>query len=459
MMEFDTICAISTPLGVGGIGIIRISGPQAFSIGKSLFKPAKAISNIKPYRLHHGWIISKQGKIIDEVLISYMPGPGSYTGEDVFEINCHGGPLVVKTVLEEVISRGARLAEPGEFTMRAFFNGRIDLSQAEAICELISSKGEKSIYLATAKLHGALKEKIKHLRQTLEEIMSQLVATIDFEDEDIDLNIDYIQNNAKKILEDIEHLIKNHEHYQVVMDGAKVVLCGEVNVGKSSILNAILGRERAIVTPIPGTTRDYIEDMINIEGIPVKIIDTAGIRHSKDEIEIIGVSRGIELIKEADIICLVFDSSKPISKNVQEIVELKPVDKIIAVANKIDLTPHPDLECEIKTLTQMGIKVIEVSAKTGKNIDLLLKSIAQKIMGNRPEPTHQDIVPNLRQLQQLKQAREEIISFITGLNQNTEIDLLYLHVETAVNHLKEITGEIVTEDILDKVFANFCIGK
>ncbi|GAB6162401.1 tRNA uridine-5-carboxymethylaminomethyl(34) synthesis GTPase MnmE [Desulfothermus naphthae] len=455
----DTICAISTPLGQGGIGIIRISGPSALSIGASLFKSSKNISQIKPYRLYHGYIKSSKGVILDEVLISYMPGPGSYTGEDVFEINCHGGPVVVKAVLEEVVKKGARLAKPGEFTMRAYLNNKIDLSKAEAILEIISCKGEKGLFFACTKLSGALKQKIDSIKDRLKHIMAQVVAEMDFDEEIEEFDPVKIQMDVGAILEEIDYLIENNKRYSPLMDGAKVVLCGEVNAGKSSILNAILGKERAIVTSIPGTTRDFIEETINIHGIPVKIIDTAGIRKSQDEIEIMGLKKGLELIKEADLMLLVFDISKDIPGEVKEVISLKEKNKIIGVANKIDISGLNHKKDDIIFFKQNGIDLIYVSAKTGENIKQLVDLIAEKITGNNIEPPENEIVPNLRQTEQLKLARDELLAILNLIPTHSEIDILYTHLENTVKHLQEITGEITTEDVLDRVFSNFCIGK
>ncbi len=458
-MELDTICAISTPLGQGGIGIIRISGKKALDIGKSLFCPAKNIKEIKPYRLYHGYIKSDKNKVLDEVLISYMPGPGSYTGEDVFEINCHGGPVVVKCVLEEVVKKGARVAKPGEFTLRAYLNNKIDLSKAEAIAEIISCKGEKALSLAANKLHGALKEKIDTLKQRLEIIMAEVVALMDFDEEVEDIDISSIEKGIHYILKEISHLIENYNRYSVVMEGAKVVLCGEVNAGKSSLLNAILGKERAIVTDYPGTTRDFIEEIINVKGIPVKIIDTAGIRKTKDEIEIIGVNKGIELIKEADIVIIVFDISKPLSEEIKEIISIKTKDNIIAAANKIDVPEEKHKIENINFFVKKQIDVIKISAKTGKNIDQLVSTIGEKIVGGSLEPPEDQIVPNLRQTQNLKKAKKELEEVIKWLNENLDLGIIYTHLEETTRYLKEITGEITTEDVLDKVFSSFCIGK
>ncbi len=456
-MNNDTICAISTPLGQGGIGIIRISGKHAYKIGTSLFKSSKNKSHLKPYTLHHGYIISSQGTILDEVLVSFMPAPKSYTGEDVFEINCHGGPVVVKTILKEVISKGARLAEPGEFTLRAFLNGKIDLTKAEAILEIIEAKSERSLELASTKLSGHLKEKIETIKKRLTDIMANVVAEIDF-DEDIEIDINKIANTINELIEDINKLIENHEKYSVIMQGATVVLCGEVNAGKSSLLNAILGKERAIVTDIPGTTRDFIEDVINLDGMSIKLIDTAGIRYTEDQIEIIGVKRGLELIQKADLVLLVFDVTKGLSDDVAQICNLIPAQKILAVANKIDLGFSATYKNTIDFFRDKQIELIGISAKTGENIDKLVKKIPQKILGKNPEPVGTELVPNLRQTQSLKQAKRELEEVLNNIH-TVEIDILYSQLESATRYLKEITGEITTEDVLNNVFSNFCIGK
>ncbi len=459
-MKEDTICAISTPLGEGGIGIIRISGPGALDIGQKIFKSSrKKFKGFRPYTLHHGWIVSPKGEKLDEVLVSYMPGPGSYTGEDVFEINCHGGPVVTQTILQYITEKGIRLARPGEFTLRAFLNGRIDLSQAEAVAEIISSPSKSGLLSASQKLSGQLKGLITNLKQSLEEVMAQVAAEMDFEEgEELEIDISSIVDKLSQLEGNVKSLMENYNRFRIFQEGAKIVLCGEVNAGKSSLLNAILGRERAIVSPIPGTTRDYIEETINLEGIPVKIVDTAGLRETHDQIEVVGIEKGKQLIQEGDLVCLIYDSSLPFKEQYLEyILSLKPASKLLLIANKTDLPSYPlnpPTDGVYKKVQSIGI-----SAKNYSNIDGLLKKIKEKLIGKAIEPRRSEIIPNLRQYQHLKIAHKEITLAISAMKECVGIDIAFSHLESASNNLKEITGEISTEDILERIFSSFCIGK
>ncbi len=458
-MKRDTICAISTPLGEGGIGIIRISGDDALEVGRGIFRSCrKGFKGFRPYTLHHGWIVSKEGHILDEVLVSYMPAPGSYTGEDVFEINCHGGPLLTQTILKEVLSRGVRLADPGEFTLRAFLNGKMDLSQAEAVAEIISSPSPMAISSATQKLSGHLTSLIHRLKNSLEEVMAHLAAYMDFEEDDIDLEPEEISLRIGSAISLIEELMENYERLRIFQEGARIVLCGEVNAGKSSLLNALIGRRRAIVTPVPGTTRDYIEEFINLQGIPVRIIDTAGFRETHDEIEIVGMEMGRELIEKGDLICLVYDHSCPFNENyLHYILSLKTPREVLIIANKIDLPPYGRDPKDL--FEKKGLKVVGVSAKKRINIDGLIGEMRKRLLGEEKEPRDGEIIPNLRQYTHLSMAHRELMDALEGIKSSMEIDLIFSHLEKARDHLREITGEISTEDILDKIFSSFCIGK
>ncbi len=459
MME-DTICAISTPLGEGGIGIIRISGPDALAIGKRIFKsPKKNFNGFRPYTLHHGWILSPTGEILDEVLVSYMPGPGSYTGEDVFEINCHGGPVVTQTILQNIMDMGIRLAEPGEFTLRAFLNGRIDLSQAEAVAEIISSPSPLALFSASQKLSGHFRVLIENLKKSLEETMAYLAAEMDFEEtEDIPLDLSSLKKSLSNLLPPLKSLITNYNRFRIFQEGAKVILCGEVNAGKSSLLNTILGRERAIVTPVPGTTRDYIEESLYLEGIPVKLIDTAGFRETANHIELIGIEKGKQIIQEGDIVCLIYDSSRPFNEHyLNYLLSIKSQTTILLVANKIDLPSYPSNPPIGKRYK--GIESIGVSATKYINIDTLLKKLKEKLTGGKGEPRHSEIIPNLRQYKKLRSAYKEIQNALSTLEKSIGIEIVFSHLEKARDHLREITGEISTEDILERIFSSFCIGK
>ncbi len=460
MESSDTIAAISTPLGVGGIGIIRISGSESKKIGRRIFQPAKkGFKDFKPYVLHHGWIKNKKGELIDEVLISFMPGPGSYTGEDVVEINCHGGPAVVQLVLEVVLEEGARLAKPGEFTLRAFLNGRIDLSRAEAISEMVSAHSSLFVKLSSSKLSGRLKEKIEELKNKLKEIKADLCFFTDFPEESEEFEEENERINILQKVEEIEKeinsIIENFSLYKVFREGATVVLVGPVNAGKSSLFNEIVGKKRAIVTEIPGTTRDYIEEMITLDGVTVKIIDTAGIRKTEDRIELEGVKQGKELIKDADVILVVLDINDEVSEEILGLLKSIPKDKSLIVLNKIDLKLNPKI---FKLINELGFEFVKISVKEKRGIEDLLQKLKDKILKDVPEPKEGEIVPNLRQTQILKKALKEIREF-KEKSDKMPIDVISIHLDKASEILSEITGEIYTEDILDTVFSKFCIGK
>ncbi|MDK2921352.1 MAG: tRNA modification GTPase [Desulfonauticus sp.] len=450
----DTISAIVTPLGQGGVGIIRLSGKESLNIALRLFKSSqKHFTSPKPYRLHHGHVYSTQGELLDEVLLAYMPEPGSYTGEDVVEINCHGGPAILQALLEETLKLGARLAKPGEFTYRAFLNGKLDLTQAEAVAELISAPTKKAIPLAQQKLSGLLKEKISSLRANLEEIKQHFCLAVDFPEEELEiLPPTQLSPQIKTILREIQELITNYEQKHIYQDGALVVLTGRVNAGKSSLLNALIGKERALVTPIPGTTRDYLEESINLKGLPVRLVDTAGLRETQDEVENLGLKRGWELLKQCDLCLLLIDIEEEWSEFEDKVLESIEQEKIILVINKIDKTETKPL-----WLNQCKLEPIFLSAKTGKNLNLLTEQILKKLVGQQKEQQSL-LVPNLRQKICLQQAQEELEKLLQNLSQ-FPYDLLSLHLDVAIRKLAEITGEITTEETLEAIFSRFCIGK
>lgn len=455
----DIIAAIATPLGQGGIGIVRLSGPGCKYIGNSIFRASrKNFQDFKPYVLHHGWI-SDQDQTLDEVLVSFMPAPATYTGEDVLEINCHGGPAVVQAVLELVINQGARLAEPGEFTLRAFLNGRIDLTQAESIGEIINAPTRTGLQMAGTKLQGQLGQKIQELRNDLEAFRARLCVNVDFPEEEDGETLDpeTIKLRIQEIAEKINQLLDNYKRYSCWREGALVVLAGQVNAGKSSLLNAMLGRNRAIVTSIPGTTRDYLEENLNLNGLPVKLVDTAGLREAWDTIEQAGLEQGKTLVQEADLVCLVFDLSDPEDLEVTRIAEQLSSKKILAVANKSDLPKKS--QHIMNWFLSHGYSCISVSAKQGHNLKLLMDEIKNKIVGQEKEPRQGELIPNIRQKNNLTLALQELDKMENSLNQGFPIDLLDIHLENASNYLAEITGKIQSEDILDQIFSNFCIGK
>ncbi len=460
MRSSDTIAAIATPLGQGGVGIVRLSGPQSPAIGRRIFRSARrSFSGFNPYVLHHGWIVSPRKEILDEVLVSYMPAPGSYTAEDVLEVNCHGGPAVVQAVLELALEHGARLAAPGEFTWRAFMNGRIDLSQAESVAEMVAASTQSGMRLAGAKLGGGLQRKIQGLKAKLQELQAALCATVDFPEEEgaEELNREETARSILEVDSGVQELLENFSRYRCWREGASVVLAGRVNAGKSSLLNALLGRNRAIVTSTPGTTRDYLEETINLSGVPVRLVDTAGLRPTLDEVELAGLEQGRELTDQADLVCLVLDQHSGPDEEARQLAARLGPEKLLLVLNKMDLPPYGE---SLKTwFSERGFECEHISVKTGQGLDALTSRIRERIIGHLAEPEEQVLVPNLRQREHLRRARQEIEDLQQALAADRPPELLSVHLDAACRELAEITGEITTEDILDQVFSTFCIGK
>lgn len=459
MKEFDTIAAIATSLGEGGIAIIRVSGKDALKITGSIFrgKNGRAINDIKSYTMRYGHIIDKEtDEVLDEVVISFMRGPKSFTAEDTVEINCHGGVIATNRILEEVIKSGARLAEPGEFTKRAFLNGRIDLSQAEAVIDIIRAKTELSMKSALAQSEGRISREIKAIRHSLLGIIAHIEATVDFPEEDLEETTSEITAvQLKNVIERIEKLLTSADEGKILREGLDTVIVGKPNVGKSSLLNALLMEKRAIVTDIPGTTRDVIEEFINIDGVPVKIIDTAGIRETEDIVEKIGVEKSREKINEADLIILMLDASRELDNEDLEIIDYIKDRKYIVLLNKSDIGNKINKN-DISELNSDF--VIEVSAKTGEGLDKLKNSI--KHLFFKGEVTSKDtIITNLRHKEALIKAKESCKAALAALKNTMAIDLASIDARSAWMSLGEITGETLEEDIIDKIFSEFCIGK
>ncbi len=455
----DTIAAISTPIGQAGIGIIRISGPLSLSIAKKIFKPKRDIKEFESHRLYLGHIFDPEtGETIDEVLLSYMKAPNSYTREDVVEINSHSGYLVLSKILDLVISQGARLAKPGEFTLRAFLNGRIDLTQAEAVVDLINAKSERGLYLATSQLQGRLRDEIEGLKEEIKDILSYVEVAIDFpEEEDAEISRDEIVKRIEGVIPHIEDIIKLHSQKKIWIDGISIVIVGRVNVGKSSLMNRLLNEERAIVTPIPGTTRDIIESNVLINGLPIRLIDTAGLRQVEDEVEKIGISLTTKKLKEADLVLVVIDQSQGLKREDIEIIEMSKEKKAIIVLNKTDL-PSKIAEDDKKLLESYRFPIVWISALKGEGIENLKEVIFNTVVKG-VDLTESGIAPNLRHKRLLEEAKEGLKNALKLLKEGGTMDLIAFEIRTSLNALGEITGEVTTEDILERIFSQFCLGK
>ncbi|WP_315081800.1 tRNA uridine-5-carboxymethylaminomethyl(34) synthesis GTPase MnmE [uncultured Clostridium sp.] len=456
MREFDTICGIATPIGEGGVSIIRISGSKALDIISKIFVSKNNIDlkQMKTYTMRYGHIIEFESKdVIDEVIISYMKGPHSYTTDDIIEINCHGGVISTNSVMNQVIKAGARVAEPGEFTKRAFLNGRIDLSQAEAVIDIIKAKTDLSMKSALMQSGGALSKQIKEIRQYLLDTLALIEYGVDFteDDEDIDETlIIRVKDGIKNTILKVKELLKGADEGKIIRDGLNVVIIGKPNVGKSSLLNVLLKEKRAIVTDIPGTTRDIIEEYLNIDGIPIKITDTAGIRETEDTVEKIGVERSREKIEEADLIILILDSSRELEEEDKEIINTIKDKNHIVLLNKTDLDRKiADIDLDNQ---------INISAKTGYGIEELKNKIKELFFSGDIN-SESLIVSNVRHKQALYRSLENCEVALDRINANEFLDLISIYVTSAMKALGEITGDELEEDVLNKIFSEFCVGK
>lgn len=461
MREDDTIAAISTPLGEGGIGIVRVSGKDALQIADKIFIGGrkKSLEELPSHSLNYGRIIDPDsGQIIDEVLLSIMRAPRTYTREDIIEINCHGGIVPTKRVLELVLEKGARLAEPGEFTKRAFLNGRIDLSQAEAVMDLIRAQTDMGLAVAVNQLEGGLSKRVNSIRNILLEVLAHIEASIDFPEEDIEeISIEEIRTRIVNALKEIDKLLDTADTGKIIKEGLKTVIIGKPNVGKSSLLNALLQEKRAIVTDIPGTTRDIIEEVINIKGIPLKIVDTAGIRETEDIVEKIGVEKSREFFAKADLVLLVLDAADELTKEDIMIMELLGEKKAIILINKTDLPQKLDEE---RVMKMVGDKpVLKISVKENLGIEDLKDTIAQIFFKGELKSRDNTMITNIRHRDALKKAKENLVDAIKTIDAEMPLDCISIDIREAWNRIGEITGETVKEDILNEIFRRFCIGK
>lgn len=453
----NTIAAISTAPGIGGIGIIRISGDECFDIIKKIFRSKQKIdiSDIKGYTIKHGYIYDNN-TIIDEVLVSFFKAPNSYTRENVCEINSHGGAYVVRKILEICLKNGADLAEPGEFTKRAFLNGRIDLSQAEAVIDIINSKSDKEAKNSINQLEGYLSERIKKIREILMEIMIEIEVTIDYPEYDID----EVSNNKaylalEKVKNELEELLKSFDNGKIIKEGINIALIGKPNVGKSSLLNYILKEDRAIVTDIEGTTRDIIQESIVIDGIPVNIVDTAGIRNATNEVEKIGIKKSKKMAEEADLVIAIIDSSKKLDKEDEQILAILENKKSIVALNKIDLENKQTTNKDI----QGNFKVIEISVKNSIGVEDIYKEISRLFNLSEINLDNSSIITNVRHKNLISKSIDKTIKAINATENNLPIDIVAIYIKDIMEELGQITGETAGEEIIKEIFAKFCLGK
>ena len=454
----STIAAISTAPGNAGIGIIRLSGDDCFKILQKIFKP-KNKGEIKGYTIKYGNILkSENDEIIDEVLVSYFVAPKSYTKENMCEINSHGGIVVENQILEECLKNGAVLAEPGEFTKRAFMNGRIDLSQAEAVIDIINSKTEKEMMVAQRHLEGSLSMKIKDIQGEILNLMADIEASIDYPEYDIEETTNKkINDTLNSVEEKLLKLKNSFENGKILKEGIKTAIIGKPNVGKSSLLNLILGENRAIVSDIEGTTRDTIEEYINIKGIPLKIVDTAGIRKTNDEVEKIGVERSINNISNAELIIALFDDSRAFDGQDQKILDLIEGKKTIILINKIDLGKN--LIKENEKLKKFKNNIIEFSTINETGLDKLYNKIEELFKLNELDCENTEIITNNRHKQQILYALEDVAKGRESLETHMPVDITAICLKDILERLAEITGENVSEDIINEIFKKFCLGK
>ena len=453
----NTIAAISTAPGIGGIGIIRMSGENCFDILEKIFKQKNSqnIDDIKGYSIKYGTIVDGE-EIVDEVLVSYFKSPKSYTSENMCEINSHGGVVIMNKILDLCIRNGADLAEPGEFTKRAFLNGRMDLSQAEAVIDIINAKTDKEAKISLEQLEGNLSEKITNIRKIIISVMADIEATIDYPEYDLEE-----VTNAKilKILDEVDIILdsleKSFYNGKILREGISTAIIGRPNAGKSSLLNIILNEERAIVTDIEGTTRDTIEEYISIDGVPLKIIDTAGIRNASDEVERIGVQKAIEIAKKSDVVIAIFDVSRELNKEDEEILDLLEDKNSIILLNKIDLDRKVSIE-KIKTVNK---PIVEISTKTRDGLEELYAEISKLFKLKEIANDGETIVSNVRHKNIILNSRRNLDKARETIRNNMPIDMISSHLKEILEELGKITGETVTEDVIAEIFSKFCLGK
>ncbi|MEW6005739.1 MAG: tRNA uridine-5-carboxymethylaminomethyl(34) synthesis GTPase MnmE [Stygiobacter sp.] len=450
IQDEDTIVALATASGVGAISVIRISGEKSIELVDEVFSGKIKLVDAHTHTIHYGKIIDSKNELIDDVLVSVFKAPHSYTGENSIEISSHGSSLIVKKIIERLIEVGARLAEPGEFTKRAFLNGRIDLAQAEAVADIINSRTEASLRGARNQLDGLLSQKVNFLRNSLINSSSLIELELDFAEEDLEfVSLNKVMNQLQEIEFEIDKLISTYNFGRIIKDGINVALVGKPNVGKSSLLNYLLKEKRAIVSEIPGTTRDIIREEVNIDGILFTLYDTAGIRETEDVIEKEGVNRSVETIKNSDVVIFLNDVQSGFSNKLfEKLKTYTDEERIIKVVNKIDLDPNTKINCEVK-----------ISAKTGEGIDTLFKVLKEKAIGSETYSEKSAIVSNIRHLDALKRAKQFLENAKESIKEKLSGEFIAVDLRNAESTLGEIIGRVTSDDILNNIFMKFCIGK
>lgn len=455
----DTIAGISTAVGNAGISVIRLSGPDSFNIADKIFRGKKKVKDQPSHTIQYGKIVSPEtGEVMDEVLITKMAAPRTYTREDVVEINCHGGYITASNLLNLLYQAGARPSEPGEFTKRAFLNGRIDLSQAEAVMDIIQAKTERVSKTAVKQLEGSLSNKINEIREKLINILAHLEVNLDYpEYDEEEVTAEMAEDVANRVLEDMDNLIDSFRFGKILMEGMEVVIAGRPNVGKSSLMNRLARKNKSIVTDIPGTTRDIIEEYINIKGIPVKLVDTAGVRETEDLVEKLGVERSLKALKDADFAVILMDASNAFCPEDMEIIkrvneENKP---IITVINKIDLIDSSTLQ----NLKNENPKALFLSVSEDIGIDELEDVIVKYATENNDDLDNMVLVTNARHEHQIRKARSFIISALDSIKMGLTLDTIAMDLKAALDELGKITGHVADEDVINAIFSRFCIGK
>ena len=461
ILEFDTIAAISTPPGEGAISIVRLSGPEAVKIAARVYHSGKKdLQKVATHTLHYGHIVDPDDpKTLDEVMVAVMRAPKTFTREDVVEINCHGGIVVVNQILQLLLRNGARLAEPGEFTKRAFLNGRIDLSQAEAVMDLIRAKTDRAADNALQQLDGNLSHLVKNLRQELLETLAQVEVNIDYpEYDDVEeMTSRLLREKTADIKVKIAAILQHAKQGKILREGLKTAIIGRPNVGKSSLLNYLLQEEKAIVTEIAGTTRDVIEEYVNLDGVPLKLIDTAGIRETDDVVEAIGVARSKEALAQADLVLLVLNQNEPLAKEDRELLALTANKERVILLNKMDLDNHLDLD-ELKKLAPEN-ELIPVSVITNVGLNLLADQIKERFFGGKMEAQDATYISNVRHIGLLEQAEKSLAEVNRGLDAGMPVDLVQIDFTRCWEFLGEIVGESAPDELITQLFSQFCLGK